>query len=63
MTAMETPTQQPHPIPQAAADIAAAAAAFGIVIPQACMAGVTANLALLDSHARRLCEDSAPPCA
>ncbi len=34
--------------------IAAAARARGIVIPEACRSGVESNLALLESHVRRM---------
>jgi sodium/bile acid cotransporter 7 len=41
-------------IPRSAAEIAAAAAATGLTIPEACLPGVAANLALLDRHAATL---------
>lgn len=44
-------------IPQDFDQIVAAGAALGIVIPDACMAGVIANLALLETHAATLRRD------
>ncbi|WP_067735691.1 hypothetical protein [Novosphingobium naphthalenivorans] len=41
-------------VPQTPEEIDAAAAAAGIVIPEACAPGVAANLALLASHAERM---------
>jgi sodium/bile acid cotransporter 7 len=41
-------------LPDSEREIAAAAAALGLTIPDACMPGVTANLALLDRHAATL---------
>ncbi|MCJ2179037.1 hypothetical protein [Novosphingobium album (ex Hu et al. 2023)] len=41
-------------VPQAPEEIAEAAVAAGIVIPEACAPGVAANLALLASHAERM---------
>jgi len=41
-------------IPRSEAEIAAAAKAAGLPIPEACLPGVTANLALLDKHAATL---------
>lgn len=41
----------PSSIPRSPDEIAAAAQAADIVIPDACLAGVIANLALLDRHA------------
>jgi len=47
-------------LPRTEDEIAAAAEELGLRIPDACLAGVIANLALLDLHARRLAEISAP---
>ena len=44
----------PARVPQMPEEIAAAAAAAGIVIPEACAPGVASNLALLASHAERM---------
>jgi sodium/bile acid cotransporter 7 len=41
-------------VPRTAIEITAAATAFGMTVPEACMAGVSANLALLDGHADTL---------
>jgi sodium/bile acid cotransporter 7 len=41
-------------LPRTEAGIAAAAAAVGVAIPEACMPGVVANMALLDKHAGNL---------
>ena len=41
-------------LPRTAAEIGAAAAAIGMSIPEACMPGVVANMALLDKHAGNL---------
>lgn len=41
-------------VPQTPEEIAAAADAAGIVIPEDCAPGVAANLALLASHAERM---------
>ena len=42
---------QPARVPCGAKEIAAAAAAIGLAIPEACLPGVVANLALLTRHA------------
>jgi sodium/bile acid cotransporter 7 len=50
-------------IARAPADIAERAAALGLAIPEACMPGVAANMALLDRHAQTLlapAEDARP---
>jgi len=47
-------------LPRKASEVAAAAEALGLRIPDACMAGVIANLALLDRHAERLRSESPP---
>lgn len=49
---------RPEPVPVAPGEIAAAAAAAGLVIPEACRDGVAANLALLARHANILRADS-----
>ncbi|MDO7840707.1 bile acid:sodium symporter family protein [Sphingomonas immobilis] len=41
-------------LPRSEAEIGAAAAAVGMTIPEACMPGVVANMALLDKHAGNL---------
>lgn len=48
------PAEAPAAVPLSAAEIAAAAAARGLVIPPACAEGVAANLALLGRHARTM---------
>ena len=48
------------PLPRTEREIAAAAKALGLPIPDACLAGVMANLALLDRHTRLLRGESAP---
>ena len=47
----------PNPLPQGAREIEDAAAAIGITIPEACLPGVAANLALLERHAETLRRD------
>lgn len=47
-------------LPRSEKDIAAAAAALGLTIPDACMPGVTANLALLDRHVMTLSGEARP---
>jgi len=44
----------PARIPQTSDEIAAAAEAVGLPIPEPCAPGVAANLALLSSHAERM---------
>ena len=50
----DAPTMQRPPLPRSVPEIESAADKCGLTIPQACMAGVTANLALLDRHAETL---------
>ncbi|MCJ2184438.1 bile acid:sodium symporter [Novosphingobium sp. 1949] len=51
----DTPSSTPvATVPRSAEEIAAAAAACGLTIPEPCAAGVAANLALLESHVARL---------
>ena len=45
-------------LPRTDAEIALAAAGIDLVIPDACVAGVVANLALLDTHASNLRDGS-----
>lgn len=45
---------EPAPIPRTLAQIAEAAQARGLTIPEACAEGVAASLALLSVHAERL---------
>ena len=47
----------PNPLPQGAREIEDAATAIGITIPEACLPGVAANLALLERHAETLRRD------
>ena len=48
-------------IPRTESEVAAAAGTSGLHIPEACMPGVLANLALLDTHADTLLgQDPAP---
>ncbi|MCI4592594.1 DUF4089 domain-containing protein [Sphingobium sp. BYY-5] len=54
---------QPGPIPRSENEIAAAAAARGLTIPDLCLAGVIANLDLLAQHADRLFGPDFRPCA
>ncbi len=50
--AMERETNADRPsLPRGAGQIAAAAATLGLAVPDACMPGVAANLAVLDGHA------------
>lgn len=44
----------PEMFPHTPEEIEAAAAARGLVIPQECRQGVAENLALLESHVRRM---------
>lgn len=59
MTEPATPDARWH-IPRSESEILAAAAAISLPIPDPCMAGVVANLALLASHADRLFGTDAP---
>ncbi|KHK93304.1 bile acid:sodium symporter family protein [Novosphingobium malaysiense] len=52
--AEETGASAPARIPQTPDEIAAAAQAIGLRIPEPCAPGVAANLALLSSHAERM---------
>ncbi|MBE2992228.1 hypothetical protein IFR23_09370 [Sphingomonas sp. CFBP 13603] len=45
-------------LPRTDAEISLAAAGIDLAIPDACMPGVVANLALLDTHARNLRDGS-----
>jgi sodium/bile acid cotransporter 7 len=63
MTDAAPPATSAQGLPRNEAEIEAAAAALGMEIPQACMPGVVANLALLDSHAERLLGQSDSRCA
>jgi hypothetical protein len=45
-------------LPRSSTEIAHAAASLGLAIPDACMPGVVANLALLDTHADTLLDRS-----
>jgi sodium/bile acid cotransporter 7 len=47
-------------LPRSEQEIAAAAAVLGLTIPDACMPGVTTNLALLDRHAAILSGEARP---
>lgn len=45
-------------LPRTDAEIALAAASIDLPVPEACMPGVAANLALLDTHASNLRDES-----
>lgn len=49
-------------IPQTQSAVIAAAAASGMIIPDACLPGVLANLALLGRHAALILSESDPAC-
>ena len=63
MTDVSPPAASAQGLPRNEAEIDAAAAALEMEIPQACLPGVVANLALLDSHAERLLGQSDSRCA
>jgi len=51
-----------QPIPRTQDEAERAAAALGMSIPDACLPGLLANLALLQSHAERLFGPGDSPC-
>ncbi len=56
------PSLSTDTLPRTEAEVAVAAAAIGLTVPDACLPGVLANLALLASHAERLLADDTSPC-
>lgn len=57
--ASPAPLSADAPLPVSAEEAEQAAAALGLTIPEACMPGVLANLALLARHAATLCGEDA----
>ncbi len=51
---LERPMPRPTVIPRSEAEIADAAQAVGLAVPEACMPGVVANMGLLERHAKNL---------